>query len=74
MILYTSMPQELIYPQDNQEFNKQMTVDIEGGQLLLEEISPTEYRVVRLMSSDPMLFLNENYSPGKMIQLSPKLT
>lgn len=74
MILYTSMPQEYIFPPDNEEYSKQLTVDIDGGQLILEQVTSTEYKVVRLLSTDPMNFLNENYSPGKMVHLSPKLT
>ncbi len=68
MILYTPVPHELIYPED-QSVQNQITVDIQEGQLVLEQVSMKEFRVVRLLSTDPNAFLNDNYSPGKMITL-----
>lgn len=69
MILYTTVPQELIFPQEENLFSKQMVVDVKEGQLIIEQASDHEYRVVRLISTDPMAFLNENYSPGRMISI-----
>ncbi len=68
MSLYTIVPEEFIFPV---EFNqsKQVTVEIKEGQLILEQVSQQEFKVVRLISSDPYAFLNENYSPGKMISI-----
>ncbi|RXI97951.1 hypothetical protein DS745_16500 [Anaerobacillus alkaliphilus] len=68
MILYTPVPQELIYPEE-QSAQNQITVEIQEGQLVLEQVSMREFRVVRLLSTDPNAFLNENYTPGKMISL-----
>jgi hypothetical protein len=68
MILYTTVPQELIFPQENTA-TQQLIVDIKEGQLLLEQVSSQEFKVVRLISSDPNAYLNENYTPGKMISL-----
>lgn len=69
MILYTTMPEELIFPHKEDEFSKQILVPINEGQLLLQQVSNHEFKVVRLISTDPMAYLNENYSPGKMISL-----
>lgn len=69
MILYTTVPQELIFPQDKSQFTKQMNIDIKEGQLVIEAMENQQFRVVRLISSDPMAYLNENYTPGKMISL-----
>lgn len=68
MILYTTVPQELIFPQENTGAN-QIVVDITEGHLILEQVSTQEFKVVRLISSDPNAYLNENYTPGKMISL-----
>jgi hypothetical protein len=68
MILYTTVPEELIFPQENTN-TQQLIVDIKEGQLVLEQVSNQEFKVVRLISSDPNAYLNENYSPGKMISL-----
>lgn len=68
MILYTTVPEELIFPQENSN-TQQLIVDIKEGQLVLEQVSNQEFKVVRLISSDPNAYLNENYTPGKMISL-----
>ncbi len=68
MILYTTVPQEAIFPEENTNA-KQMTLDINEGQLIVEQVSDHELRVVRLISSDPFAYLNESYTPGKMISL-----
>lgn len=69
MILYTTVPEELIFPQENHAQAKQMTIDIKEGHLVVEQISNREFRVVRLISTDPFAYLNDNYTPGKMISL-----
>lgn len=69
MILYTTVPEELIFPQEDYVFAKQMVVNVKEGHLYVEQVSPKDYRVVRLISTDPMAYLNENYAPGKMISL-----
>ncbi|OIJ17893.1 hypothetical protein BKP45_20245 [Anaerobacillus alkalidiazotrophicus] len=69
MILYTTMPEEFIFPHQDEVFSKQITIEIKEGQLIVEQVSNHEFRIVRLLSTDPMAFLNENYSPGKMIAL-----
>lgn len=69
MTLYTTVPQELIFPYDESQFAKQMNIDIKEGQLVIEAMENQQFRVVRLISSDPMAYLNENYTPGKMISL-----
>ncbi len=67
MILYTTVPQEVIFPEEAE--SKQMVIDIKEGQLMVEQVSNQEFRVVRLISSDPFAYLNDNYTPGKMISL-----
>lgn len=68
MILYTMVPEQMIFPQEDTT-NKQLTVNIKEGQLIVEQVSEQEFKVVRLISSDPYAYLNENYMPGKMISL-----
>lgn len=69
-MLYTYTAHDLIYPTDEKEWNKQRIVPIPGGQLLVER-EDTEnglensYRVVRLIATDPNLYLDHRYSPGQ---------
>ncbi|MCD8502499.1 MAG: YlzJ-like family protein [Bacillaceae bacterium] len=69
MILYTTVPEELIFPQEEQVFAKQSIINVKEGHLYVEQVSPKDFRVVRLVSTDPMAYLNESYAPGKMISL-----
>lgn len=71
MILYTMIPEEMIFP--HEEFKHQQTIEINGGQLLVEPISENEYKIVRLITSDTNLYLNDKYQPGNIIQLRPEL-
>lgn len=69
MILYTMMPQELIYQTPDSEFGKQKIVDVNGVSMIVAENSPKEYQVVRVLSTNPNDFLNEQYTPGAKINL-----
>ncbi|MDQ0253654.1 hypothetical protein J2S74_001026 [Evansella vedderi] len=73
MILYTYQAQESIFPVDEQEYNKQQLVDIPGGQLLVEreegEMGGVNYRIVRLLSTDPNMYLDQRYTPGQYFQI-----
>lgn len=73
MILYTSMPQELIFPTPMEDFAKQSVINYNGVPLLIEQVGTTECRVLRLMSSDPAHYLDANYQPGTMITMIPSL-
>lgn len=69
MILYTMMPQELIYPTDELEFNKQMMIQFDGIPLLVEQTTENCYQVLRVISSDPNHYLDSRCSPGAKISL-----
>ncbi|MBU8877892.1 YlzJ-like family protein [Bacillus sp. FJAT-29790] len=70
MILYTMMPQELIYQTDANEFGKQKLVTYDGIPLLVDIEEGQNCTVIRVMSSDPAHFMNEKYTPGTKITLS----
>ncbi|MFE8695124.1 YlzJ-like family protein [Cytobacillus sp. FJAT-53684] len=70
MILYTSMPHELVFPADENEYGKQQVVTYEGIPLLVEMAGGQDCTVVRIMSSDPSHFMNDKCAPGAKISLS----
>ncbi len=72
MILYTMMPYEYIFPEDEESYVSQKIVQCEAGQLVVEQINPEQVRVVRLLSGNPMHYLNEKYTPGTIIQVKPQ--
>jgi hypothetical protein len=68
MILYTTVPQELVFPTEQDTFSQQTMVEWQGIPLLVEQ-SEQQYRVVRVMSSDPAHYLNEQICPGQYLQM-----
>ncbi|MCM3713253.1 YlzJ-like family protein [Alkalihalobacillus oceani] len=72
MILYTMVPPEFIFPEEEQSYTSQQVIPCEAGQLIVERLNASEYRIVRLLSGDPMHYLNEKYTPGTVIQAKPQ--
>jgi hypothetical protein len=69
MILYTMMPNELIYPVSEQETGAQMLIQYNGIPLLVERTNDHQFHVIRVMSSDPNHYLEDGCSPGTKISL-----
>ncbi|WP_413381502.1 YlzJ-like family protein [Alkalihalobacillus sp. 1P02AB] len=72
MILYTMMPNEMVFPEDEQTYSNYVTVPIEDGHLVVQQINGSDYKVIRLVCSNPMAYLNEQYTPGTVIQAMPQ--
>ncbi len=72
MILYTTMPIEAVlegYDSFKPEYRE---LDYHGGgKLIIEQLSPTEGRLVRLISSNPEDYLRPECRPGAIISFSP---
>ena len=60
MILWTVEPVDSIFPSPQPE---RSIMEIDGG-LLEGEKTPEGFKVSRLISTDPGLFLKEEYAPG----------
>ncbi|MCL7746524.1 YlzJ-like family protein [Halalkalibacter alkaliphilus] len=73
MILYTMMPQEMIFPEDDQSYTSQQVISCEAGHLVVEQVNHSQYRVVRLISGNVMNYLDDKYAPGSIIQAKPQL-
>lgn len=70
MILYTMMPQELIYQSNESDYEKQRVVSFEGIPVLVNMEDGKNCTVIRIMSSDPAHYLHETCFPGAKITLS----
>lgn len=70
MILYTMMPQELIFPSDPESFSKQQTVNYQGIPLLVSLTDSQKAEVVRVLSTNPNDFMDERIYPGAKISFS----
>ncbi|MDM5338125.1 YlzJ-like family protein [Fictibacillus enclensis] len=72
MIWYTLMPFELMFPQDAtaEEQTQPMTVLYNNIPILVEQVSPMEYKVVRVISTDPAHFMDESCGPGQILSMN----
>ncbi len=70
MIYYTMMPEELMFPTHEEEYKKQTIIEKDGVQLLVQGTGTAEYEIVRILSSDPKYFLDQQYTPGQKIIMS----
>ncbi|MED1202015.1 YlzJ-like family protein [Heyndrickxia acidicola] len=69
MILYTTVPEEIIFQTDPSEFTKQRTIQYNGVPLLVEQ-EEQYYRIIRVLSSNPADYLSEGLMPGAYISMS----
>jgi hypothetical protein len=67
MILYTMLPEELVFPVDMNTYGKQRMVQLNGVSVMVSENAQKQYEIVRLLSTDPQHFLNEQYCPGQTL-------
>ncbi|WP_100330967.1 YlzJ-like family protein [Bacillus xiapuensis] len=65
MILYTTMPQEHIFPHDFT--SEELELISWNGIPLYAERADHQYRVIRIVSTDPSHYLNDSLTPGSMI-------
>lgn len=72
MILYTMVPQEVIFQSDLKEFDKLIEVTYEGVPLLVEMGNMGSCRIIKVLSSDPAHFLESKFSPGNTIYVNPQ--
>ncbi|HHX22837.1 MAG: YlzJ-like family protein [Tepidanaerobacteraceae bacterium] len=71
MLLYTSMPLEIVLEGIDEEHDFQ-EIDITGIKLVVEPMGINKAKIVRVISSDPQIFLNKKYSPGQVITFVSK--
>ncbi|MEC2076921.1 YlzJ-like family protein [Metabacillus fastidiosus] len=67
MILYTMMPEEMVFPTLESEFGKQSIVQVNDMELLVRQTDTSDYEILRILSSNPNHFLNGQYCPGQKI-------
>jgi len=71
MIFYAPAPLELLENQDSRHIvNVQLP---SGGSIRAEVIENNSIRVLDVISTDPMDFMNSSWQPGTLISLKPTL-
>ncbi len=71
-IMYTPMPIELILEGMEKERPPYQELEVGGAKLLVEQLGMHNYRVVRLISTDPMDYLKSEFQPGTELQFEPQ--
>jgi hypothetical protein len=74
LIIYTPLPLELVLDGYDSYQPEYLELDFRSGKLIVEMISATEGRLVRLISPCPADYLDPSLQPGTVIplQLAPK--
>jgi len=70
MILYTMMPHDQVFPPSSEEPLNQVMITYNGIPVLAEWTENHDYRVLRVMSTDPNHFMDPGCMPGSKISLS----
>lgn len=71
MILYTEVPLETVLDGLNDPRPACEEVTVGGVLMQVEAVSPYQGKIVRLLSPDPMHYLNPAYAPGQLIEFKP---
>lgn len=67
--IYTIMPLDLVMAGfDEGEEAQVHELPIEGGTLLVEPLGKNQARILRVISSDPQLYLRPGLQPGRVIE------
>ncbi|WP_128894185.1 YlzJ-like family protein [Longirhabdus pacifica] len=70
MIMYSTIPQEIIY-ENIDKVNRTQEMVVDGITMEVQPMDGMQAKIVRLISADPQLFLNEKYAPGQVITMQP---
>jgi hypothetical protein len=59
----------MVFPPTENNYTSSKMVQIPGGHLILEKETEGEgYRISRLIATDPNMYLNPSYTPGRSIK------
>ncbi|MFC2950056.1 YlzJ-like family protein [Virgibacillus sediminis] len=67
MILYTPLSEHEIFPQSEEQFSNRHLLSINGRSLYAERKNDGSYQILQLLSTDPQDYMDENYTPGNII-------
>lgn len=73
LVLYTPMPPELIWVTESNETMTLQEVEHQGVTLIVQPTGMNTGRIVQIKSTDPYVFLKQEYQPGRTIFFGPEL-
>ncbi|MFM1650878.1 YlzJ-like family protein [Brevibacillus sp. B_LB10_24] len=72
MILYTTMPLDIVFENmDQVEKQEIREITLGSATMLVEPVSHYEAKIVRLISPNPQDYLNPRFAPGQKIAFRP---
>ena len=71
MILYTTIPMEFIFPALQEEFQSIEMVTWQGVPMMVQK-EEQQMRVLRVLSTNPNDYLNQQIEPGQYLPFPPK--
>ena len=71
MIIYSPVPIETIFEGYDQVKLNYREIQFGHVTMVVEQLSDSEGRIVRLISPDPQDYLNPHYQPGSRLQFKP---
>lgn len=73
MILWTIVPEETIFASQIQPDINYQEIDYSGQKIVVEQISNSEFRITRLLTTNPSDYLDNKLQPGKIIRYMPNI-
>ena len=73
MILWTIMPLELVFGQEELS-NPYEEIEYANTKMMVEKVSENQCRVVRILSTDPQDYLRNDIQPGMILTNKPVAT
>ncbi|PKM79905.1 MAG: hypothetical protein CVU89_16135 [Firmicutes bacterium HGW-Firmicutes-14] len=71
-IIYTPLPIEIVLEGIDKQGPEYQEIEVGGAKLLVEQQNMDSCRVVRLISTDPMDYLRDEFQPGTELKFIPR--
>ncbi|CEH29368.1 hypothetical protein AM501_20375 [Aneurinibacillus migulanus] len=72
MIIYSTLPMEIIFQNEDAAAYDNMEIQMNGMTMLVQPCGNNEARIVRLISPNPYDYMNPAYTPGRRIHFRPE--
>ncbi|WP_153123812.1 YlzJ-like family protein [Peribacillus tepidiphilus] len=70
MILYTTVPNEWIFPVNQEQFNNLIQINYQGIPVMAQKTSDNKLIITKVLSTNPNDYLHDSIIPGTCITLS----
>ena len=73
-MFYSIFPPEVVFDESDEESpNTYQEISYDNRQFIVEPAEDNRMRIVQLLSSDPLDFMNAGYQPGTLIEFTPQI-